>query len=129
MVPLALKAAAMLERDGVQVEVIDPRTISPLDRNTICDSVSKTRRLVVVDPAWQSFGAGAEIVSSVVERVGDILAAKPVRVSLPDSHTPMSSALEREYYPDEYVLRDAIRGVMGQTAGAGNILGAQGQFR
>ena len=129
MVPLALKAAALLERDGVQVEVIDPRTISPLDRNTICESVSKTRRLVVVDPAWQSFGAGAEIVSSVVERVGDMLAAKPVRVSLPDSHTPMSSALEREYYPDEYVLREAIRGVMGQTAGAGSILGAQGQFR
>jgi acetoin:2,6-dichlorophenolindophenol oxidoreductase subunit beta len=112
MVPLALKAAAILERDGIQVEVIDPRTISPLDRQTIIESVAKTGRLVVADPGWRSFGAGSEIIASVVEAIGDRLAANPVRVTLPDSHTPMSSALEREYYPDESVLVISIKSLM-----------------
>lgn len=114
MVPLALKAAAILERDGIQAEVIDPRTISPLDRPTINGSVYKTKRLVVADPAWRSFGAGSEIITSVVEAIGGRLVANPVRVTLPDSHTPMSSALEREYYPDETDLVNAVTLLMKQ---------------
>lgn len=109
MVPVALRAAAILEQDSLHVEVIDPRTISPLDRQTINESAAKTRRLVVADPGWRSFGAAAEIISSVAEAVGSQLVANPVRVTLPDSHTPMSSALEREYYPDETVLVRAIK--------------------
>jgi pyruvate/2-oxoglutarate/acetoin dehydrogenase E1 component len=109
MVPQALKAAEALEREGISVEVIDPRTISPLDRKTICDSVLKTKRLVVADPGWRSFGAGAEIVASVAESVGGQLLAPPLRVTLPDSHTPMSSELERRYYPDDNTLAVAIR--------------------
>jgi pyruvate dehydrogenase E1 component beta subunit len=112
MVPVALKAATTLEREGIQVEVIDPRTISPLDRKTICDSVRRTGRLLVADPAWRSFGASSEIIASVVETVGESLVAKPVRVTLPDSHTPMSSTLECEYYPDETALVDAVRSLM-----------------
>ncbi len=109
MVPLALRAAALLEKDGVSVEVVDPRTIAPLDRRTICDSAFKTRRLVVADPTWQSFGSSAEIIACVTENLGDKLRAKPVRVTLPDSHTPMSSALEAEYYPDEHDIVAAVR--------------------
>jgi pyruvate dehydrogenase E1 component beta subunit len=109
MVPLALRAAATLEKEGVDVEVIDPRTISPLDRKTICDSAFKTRRLVVADPSWHAFGAAAEIIACVAENLGDKLKAKPVRVTLPDSHTPMSMALEAEYYPGENDLVAAIR--------------------
>jgi pyruvate/2-oxoglutarate/acetoin dehydrogenase E1 component len=109
MVPLALRAAATLEKAGVDVEVIDPRTLSPLDRKTLCDSAFKTGRLVVADPAWHSFGAAAEIITCVTENLGDKLKARPVRVTLPDSHTPMSSALEAEYYPDETDLVAAVR--------------------
>jgi pyruvate dehydrogenase E1 component beta subunit len=109
MVPLALRAAATLEKEGVQVEVVDPRTLTPLDRKSICDSAFKTRRLVVADPAWVSFGAAAEIIATVAENLGDKLKARPIRVTLPDSHTPMSMALEPEYYPDDADLVAAIR--------------------
>ena len=112
MVPLALRAATVLEHEGVSVEVIDPRTIAPLDRKTICDSVFKTRRMVVADGTWRSFGSAAEIITSVVENLGDKLMAKPVRVTLPDSHTPMSRALEPEYYPDENDIVAAVRSVL-----------------
>jgi len=112
MVPLALRAAATLEKEGVDVEVIDPRTLSPLDRKTLCDSAFKTGRLVVADPAWHSFGAAAEIIACVTENLGDKLKARPVRVTLPDSHTPMSSALEAEYYPDESDLAAAVRATL-----------------
>jgi pyruvate dehydrogenase E1 component beta subunit len=90
MVPLALKAATILQAEGIDVEVIDPRTIAPLDRKTICDSAFKTGRLVVADPTWNSFGTAAEIIACVAENLGTKLKAKPVRVTLPNSHTPMS---------------------------------------
>jgi pyruvate/2-oxoglutarate/acetoin dehydrogenase E1 component len=109
MVPVALRAAATLEKEGVQVEVVDPRTLTPLDRKSICDSAFKTRRLVVADPGWGSFGAAAEIIATVAENLGDRLKAKPIRVTLPDSHTPMSMALEPEYYPDDSDVVAAIR--------------------
>jgi pyruvate/2-oxoglutarate/acetoin dehydrogenase E1 component len=109
MVPIALRAAAALEKEGVEVEVVDPRTLTPLDRKTICDSAYKTRRLVVADPGWHSFGAAAEIITTVAEHLGDKLKAKPVRVTLPDSHTPMSMALEPEYYPDDAEVMAAVK--------------------
>ena len=109
MVPLALRAATALSEEGIGVEVVDPRTLSPLDAETICASVNKTKRLVVADPGWHSFGAAAEIVALVAERLGTDLAAAPVRVALPDSHTPVSVSLEKAYYPDEVLIRDAVR--------------------
>lgn len=109
MVPLALRVADALGKEGINVEIVDPRTVSPLDMSAICASVAKTRRLLVADPAWHSFGVSAEIVASVAEQLGTDLKAKPVRVCLPDSHTPMSSALEKQYYPDEAALQSAIR--------------------
>jgi pyruvate/2-oxoglutarate/acetoin dehydrogenase E1 component len=112
MVPIAMRAAVLLEKDGIDVEVVDPRTLMPLDRRMICDSVFKTKRLVVADPAWNSFGAAAEIMATVVEHLGDRLKAKPVRVTLPDSHTPMSMALEKLYYPSEHDLYAAVRGTL-----------------
>ena len=112
MVPLALRAATILEKEGIDIEVVDPRTIAPLDRKTICDSAFKTRRLVVADSTWQSFGSAAEIITCVVENLGDKLKSKPARVTLPDSHTPMSRALEPEYYPDENDIVAAVREAM-----------------
>jgi len=112
MVPLALKAANMLEEENISVEVVDPRTIAPLDRKTICDSAFKTRRLVVADPTWNSFGTAAEIITTVVENLGDKLKSKPVRVTLPNSHTPMSMALEPLYYPDENTIIAAVKSTL-----------------
>jgi len=112
MVPVALRAAATLEAEGIDVEVFDPRTLAPLDREGIFTSVEKTRRLVVADPAWQSFGAAAEIIASAAERFAGEFRANPRRFSLPDSHTPMSSALEKQYYAEDAVLADTIRKMM-----------------
>lgn len=109
MVPLALRVATALDADGIDVEVVDPRTLAPLDMHSICTSVGKTRRLAVADPAWASFGAASEIIARVAETMGDDLKAKPVRFCFPDSHTPMSSALESKYYPGENDLIAAIR--------------------
>lgn len=118
MVPLALRVADRLSKEGISAEVIDLRTVSPLDHATVCESVHKTRRLVAADPGWQSVGVAAEIVATVCEQVGDRLAARPIRVCLPDSHTPMSSSLEKEYYPDENRLLAEVRSLWGQ---AGNL--------
>ena len=101
MVPFALRVADRLAALGVNAEVIDLRTISPLDTETICSSVGKTGRLCVIDPAWQSFGVSAEIIARVAERSGHLLRADPVRICYPDSHTPMSIALEELYYLEE----------------------------
>jgi len=95
----ALKAAEYLEKDGINAEVIDLRTIKPLDENTIINSVNKTGRLLVVDGAWKSFGASAEIVSIAAEKSYGKLKSAPVRVSFPDAPTPTSWALANHYYP------------------------------
>jgi len=94
----ALKAAKNLENEGISVEVIDPRTLTPLDRDTISKSVLKTKRLVVVDPGWHSFGASSEIITSISEKNIHKMKANPIRITLPDSHTPMSVSLEKKYY-------------------------------
>jgi acetoin:2,6-dichlorophenolindophenol oxidoreductase subunit beta len=101
MVPFALRVAAQLAAQNVDAEVIDLRTVSPLDSETVCKSVEKTRRVAVLDPTWASFGMAAEVIARVAERHGRRLRADPVRITHPDSHTPMSSALEAAYYPNE----------------------------
>lgn len=109
MVPFALRVADRLMALGAKAEVIDLRTISPLDTETVCASVEKTGRLCVMDPSWQSFGVAAEIVARVAERSARALRANPVRICHPDSHTPMSSALETLYYPDEIAVVERLR--------------------
>lgn len=109
MVPVALRAAATLARESIDVEVIDLRTVSPLDRTSVLASVRKTGRLVVADPGWRSVGVAAELIALVSENLGRELRANPVRVCLPDSHTPASPPLESSYYPDEAALIAAIR--------------------
>jgi len=112
MVPMALRVASTLARKSIDVEVVDVRTISPLNGDAISESVSKTRRLVVADPGWQSMGAAAEIVAFVSEKLGRDLKANPVRICLPDSHTPMSAALEREYYPSDDSMAATVQGLL-----------------
>ena len=112
MVPFALRVAAQLAAHRVEGEVVDLRSISPLDSETVCRSVEKTGRLAVFDPTWASFGMAAEVISRVAERHGRRLRADPVRITYPDSHTPMSAALEAVYYPNEADAVAKLRGLV-----------------
>lgn len=99
MVQEALKAAHALERVGIETEVIDPRTVKPLDENIILESVKKSGRLVVVDTGWRTCGMAAEVAALVAERGFEHLKASIRRITLPDTPTPTSHALEKFYYP------------------------------
>jgi len=96
---IIMEAAELIEDLGVSVEVIDLRILQPLDPTVILNSVSKTRRLIVVDGAWRTCGMASEIVSRVVENIDFQLKSKPIRITLPDSPAPTSSRLENLYYP------------------------------
>ncbi len=112
MVPQALRAAEKLALEGIDAEVLDLRTISPLDEEAICNSVAKTGKLVVMDPAWKSIGMAAEVIALVSEKMGSNFKTKPARICYPNSHTPASSALEVEYYPNETSIANVIRSVV-----------------
>lgn len=112
LVPLAMRAAHQLANDGVDVEVVDLRTIKPFDRACVVESVRKTKRLVVADPGWNVAGFAAEIIATVTEEIGDHLAAKPVRVTFPDSHTPMTQQLESQFYPTQETIYAAVKKVL-----------------
>lgn len=100
MVYEAMKAVQPLEAEGIDVEVIDPRTIKPLDEEIIIESVKKTGRLVVVDIGWKTCGVSAEIAAIVAEKAFKYLKAPVKRVTLPDVPTPNSPVLEDAYYFD-----------------------------
>lgn len=112
-VPEALAAANELEAEGLSVEVIDPRTLVPLDTDAILRSVAKTGRLVVAEPAHRTCGAAAEISSIVSEEVFDALKAPIIRVTAPDMQIPFSPALEKQMYPTKETIGQAIRKVAG----------------
>ncbi|RJX34036.1 MAG: alpha-ketoacid dehydrogenase subunit beta [Desulfarculus sp.] len=108
MVNEALKAAAALEAEGVSLEIIDPRTLLPLDMPLILESVAKTGRLVIADTACHTGGTGAEIACRVAEWSPGALKAPVVRVDFPDAPTPASTALEKTYYPDAEAIAQAV---------------------
>lgn len=114
MVHVALDAAGELERAGISIEVLDPRTLVPFDRATIRASVAKTGRLVVVDEACQTCGAAAEIISMVVEDSGAYRALKssPRRVCAPDVPVPFSPPMEQYVAPGKDKLVKAVHEVM-----------------
>lgn len=107
-VPKALKAAAKLEKEGVSVEVIDPRTLVPLDMDTILESVARTGRLVVVDSARLTASAASEIVAGVVEAGFSSLKSAPQRVAWADTPVPFSPPLEKRVLVQEDDIRSAI---------------------
>jgi acetoin:2,6-dichlorophenolindophenol oxidoreductase subunit beta len=110
-VPLALAAATALAQEGVSVEVIDPRTLVPLDVATIVRSVRKTGRLVAVDPAHRTCSAASEIAALVAEQAFDALRAPVLRVTTPDMHIPFSPPLEARLFPTRQTITEAIRNV------------------
>ncbi|CAN5736008.1 N/A [soil metagenome] len=111
MVPLALKAAEQLEKQGISCEVIDPRTIRPLDIETILESVRKTNRVVVAEESHPFCGVAAEISLQIMERAFDCLDAPVKRVSGVDVPMPYAKNLEELALPGVNQLVDAVREV------------------
>jgi pyruvate dehydrogenase E1 component beta subunit len=107
--PLALKAAEQMAEKGISCEVIDPRTLVPLDTKTIIESVAKTGRLVVAEPAHKMCGAAAEIAAQVAENVS--LKAPIKRLAAPNMQIPFSPALESQLYPTTEKIAAAIEAV------------------
>jgi pyruvate/2-oxoglutarate/acetoin dehydrogenase E1 component len=112
MVHKALNAAAMLEEEGVEAEVIDPRTLTPLDRKTLIESVKKTGRLVVVSEDCKTGGVGAEIASVIAEEAIEYLDARIKRVTGADSPIPFSPPLEQYVIPSERAIINAVKEVV-----------------
>jgi pyruvate dehydrogenase E1 component beta subunit len=112
MVHKAMCAAKELEKEGISVEVVDPRTLVPLDKKTIVDSVKKTGRVVIVTEDCKTAGVSAEIAAVVAEEALDYLDAPIRRVAEPDTPIPFSPPLEQHVIPDEKAIINAIRAVV-----------------
>lgn len=109
MVYEAMKASKTLEGEGIDVEIVDPRSLKPLDEELILDSVKKTGRLVIADVACKTGGVGAEIACRVAESAFQYLKSPVKRVNFPDAPTPCSPVLEDAYYPDHKDIENAVR--------------------
>ncbi|GAA1108082.1 alpha-ketoacid dehydrogenase subunit beta [Nocardiopsis composta] len=115
-VPHALRAADALAGEGVSIEVVDPRSLVPLDTAAILESVAKTGRLVVADPAHRTCSAASEISATVAEEGFGDLRAPIVRVATPDVQIPFSPGLEQRLYPTGERIADAVRSTLGAVA-------------
>lgn len=117
MVPEALRAAKTLEEEhGIGCEIIDPRTLSPLDEKIILRSVKKTGRLLIADYGWDTGGVAAQIASIIAEKAFSHLNAPIQRICLPDAPTPGASVLEEAFYPGS---EDIVRVVRKMAKGQG----------
>ena len=114
MVPRALEGAESLAREGVSVEVIDPRTVAPLDVETIGKSVTKTGRLLIADEAFGLYGIGAEIAAQVADRFFDELDAPIKRLNGLHTPTPYSPPIEAAVVPDTDAVARAIRELLAE---------------
>ncbi|MBI4528413.1 MAG: alpha-ketoacid dehydrogenase subunit beta [Deltaproteobacteria bacterium] len=112
MVQRCLAVAELMEREGIQVEVVDPRTLVPLDFDTLMASVEKTRRVVIVDECHQSCGVGAELAARIGQAGFDKLKAPIGRVATMDVPVPYSAPLEDFISPSESRIAAAIRAVI-----------------
>jgi pyruvate dehydrogenase E1 component beta subunit len=108
----ALQAAELLAKDGVEAEVVDPRTLRPLDEDLIFDSVRKTNRCVVVEEGWRYAGFGAEIADRVQRECFDSLDAPVIRVTAADVPMPYSRMLEKAFLPQPEKVVAAVHEVL-----------------
>jgi len=113
MVHMALEAAEILEKKGVEAEVIDLRTLRPLDMATVLTSVQKTSRVVVVDEAWRSGGFGAEIASAIQESAFDDLDGPVGRVGAVEVPAPYNGTLEASALPDAARIVTTVEEIYG----------------
>jgi pyruvate dehydrogenase E1 component beta subunit len=112
---VALEVAARFEQDGISVEVVDLRSLRPLDRETICASVRKTSRAVVFEDDWLSYGIGAEIAATIQEGAFDYLDAPVRRVAAAEIPLPYAKPLELAALPDAADLSKVVLEVLDAT--------------
>ena len=105
----SLQAAETLAEEGIDVEIIDVRTLKPLDRDTILDSVRRTSKVAVIHEAYRSYGAGGEIAAIIAEEAFEWLDAPIVRITAPDTPVPYSPYLEDAFRPNATKIADALR--------------------
>jgi pyruvate dehydrogenase E1 component beta subunit len=114
----ATKIADAFKKYGIEIEVIDMRSASPMDHQTVVASVCKTSRLLVLDTSWITCGVAAELVARVSEEAFKELKGPPARVALPDLHTPTSPSLSQEYYPTPQKIGEKILKILSiETSG------------
>lgn len=109
---LALQAAADLEKEGISVEVIDLRTVRPLDYDTVLESVKKTNRLVILEEAWPFASVASEITYMVQQKAFDYLDAPIKRITTPDASAPYSAVLFAEWFPKLEKVKEEIKKAM-----------------
>jgi pyruvate dehydrogenase E1 component beta subunit len=112
-VHVAMKAAKTLAEEGIEIEIVDPRSLVPLDRELILSSVRKTGRAITVDAAHQSCSAASEISATIAEEAFDALTGPVLRVTTPDTHVPFSPDIEKPLYPTPDRIVRAARRLMG----------------
>ena len=115
MVLESLRASAILEKRGIDVELVEPRTLKPFDEAIVLESVRKTGRLVIADTGWKTCGMAAEVAALVAEKAFSALKAPIRRVTLPDIPTPTSTFLEKAFYPGPEAIIRAVCDVMSLT--------------
>ncbi len=115
MVAEALQAATFLAERGIEVEIIDPRSLVPLDRVTILESLRRTRRLLVVDTSWETCGVGAEIAAIVAETCPEILLGPVRRLGSAPSTCPVSRPLEEAFYPNASRIASNVFAMVGRA--------------
>jgi pyruvate dehydrogenase E1 component beta subunit len=114
MVQVALSAADLLAGEGISAEVVDPRTLKPLDKETILGSVKKTGRAIVIDEGYLSYGVTAEIAAIISDEAFDYLDAPVKRIGGMDVPVPMVPVLERATVPDEGQIVATAKGLFGR---------------
>lgn len=112
MVNESLASAKELEKEGIEIEIIDPRTLVPLDMDTILKSLRKTGRLVVVHEGWKTGGFGAEVLAKICETSMDLLKVPPLRIAAADVPPPYSPVLEKISIPNRESITEGIRKMM-----------------
>jgi len=112
MVLRSLRAAEELSKEGIDVEVVDPRTLNPLDKETILESVRKTGRLVVADEGPFTCGVASDIAAIAASEAIEYLRAPVMKVCSPDTPVPFSPSLEKDYIPDERDVIEVVKKIM-----------------
>jgi len=112
MVSKAMAAAEKLRNEGIGVRVVDPRTLNPIDKECLIDSVKKTGRLVIVEPDCKTAGVGAEISAIIAEEAVEYLDAPIIRVAAPDFPAPFAPPLLDQYIPSEETIIEAVKKIV-----------------
>jgi pyruvate/2-oxoglutarate/acetoin dehydrogenase E1 component len=112
MVIESIEAAKELEKEGISAEVVDPRTLKPLDFETIAESVKKTNRVVIVNEAFRSGAIASDIAAKIQQDCFDYLDAPIIRVTAPDVHIPYSPALEPLWLPNKHKIIEAVKSIL-----------------